>query len=260
MKHYQAYLIDLDGTVYRGKERIPAASQFIKRLQAKHLPFLFLTNNTTKTPAAVVKNLADNHDIHVQSEQIYTPSLATVSYLKAKNHGDLHGKSVYIIGEIGLKKPLLEAGMVLDDTHPDYVVVGLDYDVTYHKFELATLAIRSGSTFIGTNADTNLPNERGLVPGAGTVISFVEHATQQRATYIGKPEPVIVQAALSVLGCSADDALLVGDNYETDIRAGINAKVDTLLVYTGVSKPKTVAQKKIQPTYQINSLTDWPLS
>ncbi|MFC6314010.1 TIGR01457 family HAD-type hydrolase [Lapidilactobacillus achengensis] len=252
-------MIDLDGTVYRGSEKIPAARRFVERLQAAQLPFLFLTNNTTKTPAAVVQNLADNHQISVRPDQIYTPSLATVSYLKAKNHGDLHGKSVYVIGELGLVSALLDAGMVLNETDPDYVVVGLDYDVTYHKFEVATLAIRQGSTFIGTNADTNLPNEHGLVPGAGSVIAMVERATQQTATYIGKPEPIIVQAALSVLGREAAQVLLVGDNYETDIRAGINANVDQLLVYTGVSKPAVVATKAQQPTYQINSLDEWQL-
>ncbi len=257
MKSYSAYLIDLDGTIYRGSDRIPAAKRFVERLQAKHIPFLFLTNNTTKTPAAVVENLSRNHDIHVQAEQIYTPSLATVSYLKAKNHGDVSGKTVYIIGEIGLVSALLGAGMVLAEQNPDYTVVGLDYDVTYHKFEVATLAVRAGSTFIGTNADTNLPNERGLVPGAGSVISLVEHATQQRATYIGKPEAIIVNAALAVLGQEAENAIMVGDNYETDIRAGINAGVDSLLVYTGISKPEVVAEKEIQPTYQIKSLDEW---
>lgn len=259
MKSYSAYLIDLDGTIYRGREKIPAARRFVQRLQEKQIPFLFLTNNTTKTPEAVVENLANNHDIHVRPDQIYTPSLATVSYLKAKNHGDLHGKTVFVIGEIGLLSALLGAGMTLEVEHPDYVVVGLDYDVTYHKFELATLAVRSGSTFIGTNADKNLPNERGLVPGAGSVISLVEHATQQRATYIGKPESIIVHAALAVLGKEAEDVLIVGDNYDTDIRAGINAKTDTLLVYTGVSKPEVVAQEEVQPTYEINSLDECTL-
>ena len=257
MKSYSAYLIDLDGTIYRGSDRIPAAKRFVERLQAKHIPFLFLTNNTTKTPAAVAENLSKNHDIHVQADQIYTPSLATVSYPKAKNQGDLSGKTVYVIGEIGLVSALLGAGMKLAERNPDYTVVGLDYDVTYHKFEVATLAVRAGSTFIGTNADTNLPNERGLVPGAGSVISLVEHATQQRATYIGKPEAIIVNAALAVLGQEAENTLIVGDNYETDIRAGINAGVDSLLVYTGVSKPEVVAQKEIQPTHQVNSLDEW---
>lgn len=259
MKSYGAYLIDLDGTIYRGSDRIPAAKRFVDRLQQKGVPFLFLTNNTTKTPAAVVENLAKNHDIHVRPEQIYTPSLATVSYLKAKNNGSIADKSVYIIGEMGLLSALLGAGMRLAETDPDYVVVGLDYDVTYHKFEVATLAVRAGATFIGTNADKNLPNERGLVPGAGSVISLVEHATQQTATYIGKPEPIIVQAALGVLNKTADEVVMVGDNYDTDIRAGINAHVDTLLVYTGVSKREQVAQEAIAPTYEINSLDEWEL-
>ena len=104
---YKGYMIDLDGTIYRGKERIPAAKDFVERLQAAQIPFLFLTNNTTKSPEDVVKNLAENHDIHVQPAQVYTPALATAAYLTDLNHGDVTGKSIYIIGELGLKQALL---------------------------------------------------------------------------------------------------------------------------------------------------------
>jgi len=254
---YKGYFIDLDGTIYRGKERIPAAKTFVEALQAKQIPFLFLTNNTTKSPADVVKNLSENHDIHVTPEQVYTPSLATVSYLQSQNDGDLTGKSVYVIGELGLKQPLLDAGLRFNEVDPDYVVVGLDYDVTYHKFELASLAIQRGAEFIGTNADTNLPNERGHVPGAGSVIAMVERSTQQTAQYIGKPEAIIMQAALKQIGLSHDEVLMVGDNYNTDIKAGINADIDQLLVYTGISTKDQVAQQAIQPTHSVDSLDQW---
>ncbi|ERL66319.1 TIGR01457 family HAD-type hydrolase [Schleiferilactobacillus shenzhenensis] len=257
MRHYKGYFIDLDGTTYRGKERIPAAKTFIERLQAAGIPFLFLTNNTTKTPAAVVENLAKNHDIHVAPETIYTPSLATAAYLKDKAQTAGHPFSFYCIGELGLKKALLDAGMVLEETHPDYVVVGLDYDVTYHKFELATLAIKRGAKFIGTNEDTNLPNERGLVPGAGSLIALVERATQQKAFYIGKPQVPIMRAALKVIGMTPADVLMVGDNFHTDIQAGINAHMDTLLVTTGYTKPSEVPNLPVQPTYVLSSLDQW---
>ena len=257
MRHYKGYFIDLDGTTYRGKERIPAAKTFVERLQAQHIPFLFLTNNTTKTPAAVVQNLADNHDIHVTPEMIYTPSLATAAYLWDRARTVGHPFSFYCIGELGLKKALLDAGMTLEEVTPDYVVVGLDYDVTYHKFELATLAIKRGARFIGTNEDTNLPNERGLVPGAGSLIALVERATQQKALYIGKPQLPIMQAALNEIGLPPKDVLMVGDNYHTDIQAGINAKMDTLLVTTGYTKPEEVPKLPVQPTYVLSSLDQW---
>ncbi len=250
-------MIDLDGTVYRGRERIPEAKAFIERLQAKHLPFLFLTNNTTKSPEAVCKNLAENHDIHALPEQVYTPSLATAAWILEQNHGDVSGKSVYVIGELGLKQALLDTGLRFNEFDPDYVVVGLDYDVTYHKFELATLAIQRGAMFIGTNADTNLPNERGHVPGAGSVIALVERSTQRRAFYIGKPEAIIMEQGLARMGLAKKDVVMVGDNYHTDIAAGINAGIDQLLVYTGISTREQVAAEAIQPTHEVASLADW---
>ncbi|WP_179396012.1 TIGR01457 family HAD-type hydrolase [Lacticaseibacillus absianus] len=254
---YKGYMIDLDGTMYRGKARIPEAKAFIERLQAKQIPFLFLTNNTTKSPADVCANLRDNHDIHATPAEVYTPSLATAAWILAANHGDVSGKSVYVIGELGLKQALLDVGLRFNEVDPDYVVVGLDYDVTYHKFELATLAIQRGAMFIGTNADTNLPNERGHVPGAGSVIALVERSTQQRAFYIGKPEPIIMAQGLARMGLAKEDVVMVGDNYNTDIKAGINAGIDTLLVYTGISTKADVAAQAIQPTHQVDSLADW---
>ncbi|MCH4171801.1 MAG: TIGR01457 family HAD-type hydrolase [Lactobacillus sp.] len=256
-KQYQGYFIDLDGTIYKGSQRIPAAKRFVERLQAKHLPFLFLTNNTTKTPEAVVHNLAVNHDIHVTPDEIYTPALATASYLSHQVNGACDQHSVYIIGELGLKKAILSCGFKLNEVDPDYVIVGLDYDVTYHKFEMATLAIQRGATFIGTNEDTNLPNERGLVPGAGSVIALVERATQQKAFYIGKPQQPIMVAALDKIGLAKDQVVMVGDNLNTDIQAGFNIGMDTMLVLTGYSSAEDVAKVTQQPTYILNSLDEW---
>ncbi|KRK70308.1 TIGR01457 family HAD-type hydrolase [Lacticaseibacillus nasuensis] len=256
---YSGYLIDLDGTMYRGKERIPAAKDFIERLQAKHIPFMFLTNNTTQAPETVCRNLADNHDIHATPDQVYSPALATAAWIQSQHGGDANGHSVYAIGELGLKQALLDVGLKFNEFDPEYVVVGLDYDVTYHKFELATLAIQRGARFIGTNEDTNLPNERGHVPGAGSVIALVERATQQRATYIGKPQAIIMDQALRKMGLARDQVVMVGDNYHTDIMAGINAGIDTLLVYTGISTPAAVAKEAVPPTHEVASLSDWVL-
>ncbi len=254
MKKYAGYMIDLDGTIYRGKEKIPAARRFIERLQEHDVPFLFVTNNSTQAPAKVVENLAENFDIHVSEDNVYTSALATADYIADL---DESRRSVYVIGELGLKQAILDRGFHFEETTPDYVVVGLDYDVTYHKFELATLAIKRGAKFIGTNADTNLPNERGLVPGAGSVIALVECSTQQKATYIGKPETIIMEKALKRLGLKKDEVVMVGDNYMTDIKAGINFGIDTMLVYTGVSTRELVAKQEIAPTIELGSLDEW---
>ena len=254
MKKYAGYMIDLDGTIYRGKEKIPAAKRFIERLQEHDIPFLFVTNNSTQAPIKVVENLANNFDIHVKEENVYTSALATADYIADLNKDK---RSVYVIGEVGLKQAILDEGFHFEETNPDYVVVGLDYDVTYHKFELATLAIKRGAKFIGTNADTNLPNERGLVPGAGSVIALVECSTQQKATYIGKPETIIMEKALVRLGLPKDEVVMVGDNYMTDIKAGINFGIDTMLVYTGVSTRELVRKQEIAPTIELGSLDEW---
>lgn len=254
MKKYAGYMIDLDGTIYRGKEKIPAAKRFIERLQEHDIPFLFVTNNSTQAPIKVVENLANNFDIHVKEENVYTSALATAEYIADLNKDK---RSVYVIGEVGLKQAILDKGFHFEETNPDYVVVGLDYDVTYHKFELATLAIKRGAKFIGTNADTNLPNERGLVPGAGSVIALVECSTQQKATYIGKPETIIMEKALERLGLPKDEVVMVGDNYMTDIKAGINFGIDTMLVYTGVSTRELVRKQEIAPTIELGSLDEW---
>lgn len=250
---YNGYLIDMDGTIYLGSEPIPAGKRFVDRLQEKEIPFLFVTNNTTKSPTSVQKRLAKEFDIHVESKFIYTASLATIDYMKE----DAKGKKVYVIGESGLIDLVLNAGFVWEEEKPDYVVVGLDSKVTYEKFTIATLAIQKGATFIGTNSDKNLPNERGLVPGAGALISLLETATQTKPIYVGKPEAVIMEKALERIGLSKGEVLMVGDNYETDIRSGINNDIDTLLVLSGFTPKKDVPSLPVAPTYVIDSLDEW---
>lgn len=254
---YQGYFIDLDGTTYKGKKQIPAAARFIKRLQDKNLTVMFVTNNSTRSPEFVANNLKDNHNINVTSANVYTTALATADYM---DHIATNSKrTVYVVGESGLKQALLDKGFRFDETSPDFVVVGLDSDVTYHKLERAVLLIRAGAKFIGTNADSNLPNERGMVPGAGSLVKLVEYATQTKPIMIGKPEKIIMEMALEKSGLSKDEVIMVGDNYHTDISAGINVGMDTLMVYTGLSKPEEVAQHPVQPSYQVDSLDEWNL-
>lgn len=256
-KLYKGYMIDLDGTIYRGKERIPAAKRFIERLQKFDIPFLFVTNNSTRTPEQIVENLSKNYDIHVTKKHVYTSALATADYIADL---DQQKRKAYVIGQLGLQKALLNRGFEFEEQNPDYVVVGLDTDVTYHKLELATLAVRNGAKFIGTNPDSNLPSERGMIPSAGALVSSVEYATQQEATYVGKPESIIMEKALEKMGLAENEVAMIGDNYHTDIMAGINFGMDTIIVYTGLSTREEVANEKIQPTYQIDSLDEWQVS
>lgn len=250
---YKGYLIDLDGTIYLGKKGIPAGKRFVEALQQRDLPFLFVTNNTTKSPETVANRLANEFDIHVAPSTVYTASQATVDFMLEEKRG----KKVYVIGEAGLIDAILEAGFVWEETNPDFAVVGLDSEVTYEKVVTATLAIQKGARFIGTNPDKNIPTERGLLPGAGSLISFVETATQVTPIMIGKPNAVIMEEAVKLLGFDKSEVLMVGDNYETDIQAGIQNGIDTLLVLTGFTPKEAVPTLPVQPTFVLDSLDEW---
>lgn len=250
---YNGYLVDLDGTIYRGKEIIPAGKRFVETLQQKEIPFLFVTNNTTKTPETVAKRLKDEFEIRVEPQEVYTATLATIDYMRDQNRGT----SFYAIGESGLIQLILQAGFTWNEKDPDYVVVGLDSEVTYDKLTTATLAIRQGALFIGTNPDKNIPTEKGLLPGAGSLIALVESATQQRAVYIGKPEAIIMEKALEQISLTKEEVLMVGDNYETDIQSGIRNGVDSLLVLSGFTAKEAVPHLPVKPTYIVDSLDEW---
>lgn len=253
--NYKGYLIDLDGTLYKGKERIPAGERFIERLQTKGIPYLLVTNNTTRTPEMVQEMLANQFNITTPLESIYTATMATVDYMNDM----ARGKTAYVIGETGLKTAIAEAGYMEEENNPAYVVVGLDSKVTYDQLATATLAIQKGALFIGTNPDLNIPTERGLMPGAGSLVALIEAATRIQPVFIGKPNAIIMNKALEILKIDRKDALMVGDNYLTDIMAGIQNDIASLLVTTGFTASEEVPSLPIQPSHVIASLNEWEL-
>ena len=254
MKQYKGYLIDLDGTMYKGKEKIEEAGDFVHRLQEKGIPYLFVTNNSSRTPKQVAEKLR-SFDIPASREQVFTTSMATAQFIsERKSNG-----TAYVIGEEGIRSALQEKGITLKEENPDFVVVGIDRDINYEKLALACLGVRNGATFISTNGDIAIPTERGLLPGNGSLTSVVTVSTQTEPIFIGKPESIIMEQALSVLGVTKEETLMVGDNYDTDILAGIHAGLDTLLVHTGVTTKESLREKGIQPTYTIDSLDKWEL-
>jgi 4-nitrophenyl phosphatase len=252
MKTYKGYLIDLDGTMYRGTERIEAASDFVKKLRDKRIPYLFVTNNSTRTPKQVAEKLTD-FDIPADEKQVFTTSMATANYIYEQNKE----AAVYVIGEEGLHKALEEKGFIHGGENADYVVIGLDRDITYEKLSVACLAVRNGAKFISTNADIALPTERGFLPGNGSLTSVISVSTQVKPTFIGKPEAIIMEQALKALGTSKEETLMVGDYYDTDILAGMNAGMDTLLVHTGVTTKEMLSGYEKKPTFTVDSLDQW---
>lgn len=258
MKDYRLFLIDLDGTVYRGKNTVESGVRFVHRLIEQKRDYLFLTNNTTRTPQMIVDKLK-GHGIDTDIKHVYTPSMATASYILYQNKNRQTKIGLYIIGQIGLWSELLKhPEFELNEENPEYVIVGMDTDLTYHKVRVASRAIRRGATFIGTNADMNLPAEDELIPGNGSQCAFVAAASGVEPLYIGKPESIIVNMALEKMGYSKRDALIVGDNYDTDIKAGFNSDVDQLLTLTGITQKEDL-QNKRQPTVLVNSLDEFEL-
>ncbi|SES38033.1 TIGR01457 family HAD-type hydrolase [Salipaludibacillus aurantiacus] len=252
MGKYKGYLIDLDGTMYRGEEKIDAASRFVKQLEKKDLPYLFVTNNSSRTPKEVAEKLV-SMDIPATEEHVFTTSMATAQFIK-----QTYGKvNVYMIGERGLEDALVKQGLNLTDKEIEAVVMGIDRQINYEKLAVACLAVRNGAAFLSTNGDVAIPTERGLMPGNGSLTSVVHVSTGVTPKFIGKPESVIVDQALAVLGTERHETLMVGDNYQTDIMAGINATMDTLIVHTGVTSVEQLAEEKIQPTYAIHTLDEW---
>lgn len=263
MKRYQAYFIDLDGTMYKGKERIETAEQFVKDLQDKGIPYVFLTNNSTKTPDEVVSYLKELCQLHISPNEVYTSGMASVDYLKTH----YPEAKVLLIGEVALKHQLEEAGFELTHHDPDVVLQALDRSLTYQKLEEATLAIRKGAKFIVTNADLNLPNEKGLTPGSGAITALLKAATGIEPLIIGKPNALIMEQAIDYLNSSTHkptifskkEIVMVGDNYDTDILAGIHSDMDTLLVLTGVSSRNSIKNYSLLPTHIVNDLSEWRL-
>ncbi|MFC4323509.1 TIGR01457 family HAD-type hydrolase [Litchfieldia salsa] len=252
MKKYKGYLIDLDGTMYKGTEKIEAASDFVKALAEKQIPYLFVTNNSSRTPEQVAEKLTE-FDIPTTKDHIFTTSQATANFISGKKSN----ASVYVIGEEGIRDSIVEKGLQINDMNPEFVVIGIDREITYEKLSIACLAVRQGATFISTNGDIAIPTERGLLPGNGALTSVITVSTGVQPIFIGKPESIIMEQALKVVGTSLEDTLMVGDNYDTDIMAGMNTGLDTLLVHTGVTTVEMLQSIERKPTYTVGSLEEW---
>ncbi|MGD7046239.1 TIGR01457 family HAD-type hydrolase [Jeotgalibacillus proteolyticus] len=254
MKAYKGYLIDLDGTMYRGTEPIKEAVAFVKKLHERGIPYLFVTNNSSKTPDQVAEHLT-KFDVPVSNDQVFTTSMATAAFISQEKMD----ASVYVIGGEGIRQALQEKGMELVTESPDYVVVGLDRDITYEKLALGCLAVRGGAKFISTNGDIAIPTERGLLPGNGSLTSVITVSTQTEPVFIGKPEAIIMEQALQVLGLPKEEVAMIGDNYDTDITAGLNVGMDTIIVHTGVTTKDILMTMERQPTFSITSLSEWDI-
>ncbi|MCO6452958.1 MAG: HAD-IIA family hydrolase [Caldilineales bacterium] len=249
----KVWLIDMDGVVYRGSEPLPGAAAFIAALQETKTPFLFLTNNATKTPDQSLDRLA-RMDINVSEREIFTSALATAAYL-CRHYPP--PQNVVVVGGQGIRVALTDAGYNLASSadEADLVVSALDQSVTYAHLAEATLAINRGCPWIATNADPSLPSERGDLPGAGAIIALLAAATGRDPLVIGKPETGIFTQALAQLRAAPGEAVMLGDRLTTDILGGHNAGLMTMCVLTGIATQTDAENYRPRPDFIIPDLT-----
>lgn len=243
MTQYKAtkgLLIDLDGTLYHGINRIPGADTLIQALKERHIPYMFVTNNSSRTAEGVAKHLSEM-GIPASAEEVCTSSLAAAKYIAEESPG----ATVAMLGEEGLRQALLQAGLRIVVEKPQYVVQGIDRSFTYETLAQAVHWIREGAKYVLTNPDLLLPSDRGLVPGAGALSASIQAAADTEPVIIGKPASHLMKYATERLGISPAEATVIGDNMRTDIAAGAAAGCQTILVLTGLTTEENL-QANIQ--------------
>jgi 4-nitrophenyl phosphatase len=236
--------------LYRGNKALDYAEGFVSWLRSREIQFRLVTNNATLTPTQYVAKLT-GMGIGVHEDEIFTSALATAEYLAQQN---LDGKSVLVVGEEGLHEALKEAGIDIDERRPAWVVVGLDRQVTYEKLSRAALALEAGARFLGTNPDTSLPTEQGLLPGAGAILAALTATTGIQPIVIGKPKPLMLELAMHHLRGSRADTAMLGDRLDTDIQAAAETGMPSILVLTGVSTCEDLAKSAVEPTLVVENL------
>ncbi len=244
LRQKKAFICDMDGVIYHGNRIIPHVKEFVSWLLENDKKFLFLTNSSERSPRELAQKLG-RMGLDVDENHFYTSALATASFLESQ----CKGGSVYVIGEPGLTYALYEAGFSMNDINPDYVVFGETRSLNYEKIEKAVRLVMNGAKLIGTNSDLTAPSENGIVPACRALVAPIEMTTGKEAYFVGKPNPLMMRHALKKLDCHRIDAALIGDRMDTDIIAGIESELDTVLVLSGVSTVDTINHFPYRPKY-----------
>lgn len=242
IKEKKGYIIDMDGVIYHGNVLLPGAESFVKWLQEENKKFLFLTNNSAKTARELHQKLL-RMGLNISEEHYYTSALATAAFLKNQNPC----ASAYIIGDAGLVGALYNAGITMNDVNPDYVIIGETRNYNFDNISHAISLVMNGAKLIGTNSDLTGPAENGIAPACRALMSPIELVTGRQAYYIGKPNPLMMRTGLKMLGCEPEETAIIGDRMDTDIVAGTESEIDTVLVLTGVTTLKTLKKFSYSP-------------
>lgn len=249
MKH--GLLIDMDGVIYGGDILIPGADKFINRLLKEEVPFMFMTNNSQRTPLEVVRKLK-KLGIDVTQKHVYTSAMATATFLASQiPHG-----SAYVLGEGGLLSSLHENGITLVETDPEFVVLGEGRNFTLEMVQRAVDMILAGAKFITTNRDPS-PKKKGWNNlGIAATTAMIEEATGKKAFVIGKPGPVMMRSARKALGLETAYTTVVGDTMDTDIQGGVQMGYKTILILSGISKKDEVNYYAFKPDMMVDTVND----
>lgn len=251
IREKKAFICDMDGVLYHGNRLLEGAAAFVEWLQAEGKAYVFLTNSSERSPLELKQKLA-RLGINVEAQHFYSSAEATATFLAEQKPNC----SVYAIGEAGLINAVYNAGLTMNDVDPDFVVVGETSSYNYEKLTHAVRLVHNGAKLIGTNPDVSGPAERGLVPATGALIAPIEKATGSQAYFVGKPNPLMMRHALKRLQCRREDTAIVGDRMDTDIIAGIEAEIETVLVLSGVTAREDLRKFSFVPHHVTEGVGD----
>ena len=248
LRNKKGFISDMDGVIYHGNKILDGVQEFVNWLIENDKKFVFLTNSSERTPHELSMKL-ERMGLHVGADHFYTSAMATAEFL----YSQAPGSTAYVIGEAALAKALYDHGIYMNDVNPDYVVVGETRTYSFEKIEKAIELVLKGAKLIGTNPDITGPTEKGIMPATGALIAPIEIATGKKAYFVGKPNPLMIRHGLNKLDCHSQDIAFIGD---TDIIAGIESNVDTVLVLSGVTAKEDIALYPYGPKYVLNGVGD----
>ena len=254
LREKEGFICDMDGVIYHGNRLLPGAKEFVEWLTRENKKFLFLTNASGRTPKELQQKLARMGLCIDDESHFYTSALATAKFISSQNPGC----SAYVIGEAGLFNALHDVGITVNDVDPDYVIIGETNNYNYANMCRAMQHVQNGAKLIGTNSDLTGPSEEGDIPACRALVIPIEATTGKKAYYVGKPNPLMMRTGLRMLGVHSDSAVMIGDRMDTDVVAGIESGLDTVLVLSGVSTMQTVELYPYRPRLILNGVGDIP--
>lgn len=247
------FVCDMDGVIYHGNQLLPGVKEFVEWLKKNDKRFLFLTNASGKSPKELQRKL-HRMGLEVAEDNFYTSAQATAKFLSRQ----APGCSAYVIGEPGLYNAIYNAGITLNDVDPDYVIVGETFNYNLDCMCKAMRMVERGARLIATNSDLTYPDEVGNVPACRALVAPIELTTGMQAYYIGKPNPLMMRTALHLLDSHSGDSVMIGDRMDTDIIAGIESGMTSVLVLSGVSTRENIKIFPYQPNYILDGVGDIP--